>query len=106
MVWRVEIDELHRLKVGSLQLTEEGYEVVFTHAKQLGEVKENKILVPFNRSDPPICLATKIQTYLEALGPAADNKQDSLFKGCGKSHFVKANMGKNLLHNIGKDVAR
>ncbi len=100
-------DELHRLKIGSLALTEDGYEVTFTHAKQLGEVKVNKFLVPFNREDLSISFATKVKNYLEALGKLTEDKDSNLFKGCMKgSHFVKNPMGKNTLHDIGKDVAR
>lgn len=100
-------DELHRLKVGSLELTEDGFEITYAHAKQLAEVKENKFLVPFNREDSAICLATKVKNYLEALGKLGDDNDSNLFKGCMRgSHFVKNPMGKNTLHDIGKDVAK
>ncbi len=100
-------DELHRLCIQDLQECPEGIKVNFTHSKQWAEAKENTILVPFNKSDPSICLASKVKVYLDALGPLADDKTGKLFKGTMKGkRFVKNPMGHNLLHNIGKDVAR
>jgi hypothetical protein len=83
------------------------YKVLFSHAKQCREVKQNTILVPWNNTDPSICLATKVREYLEALGTLGEDKDSCLFKGCMKgARFVKAPMGKNLLRDIGKDVAK
>jgi hypothetical protein len=62
---------------------------------------------PPGQTDPSICLATKVREYLEALVTLGEDKDSCLFKGCMKgAHFVKAPMGKNLLHDIGKDVAK
>ena len=99
--------ELHQLKIGSIKFTTEGCQVSFEHAKQVAEVKQNTILVPFNKTNPSICLASKVKMYLDELGPLANDKTSPLFKGCMKGkHFVKSPMGKNTLHSIGKDVAK
>ncbi len=99
-------DELHRLLLKDIHECPDGYKVHYTHSKQLGEEKANMILVPYNRENPSICLASKVRNYLQELGPLAHNKESKLFKGCMRGkQFVANPMGKNLLQAIGKDVA-
>jgi len=97
--------ELHRLKIENLHWSSEGCRISFTHSKQLAEEKENTILVPYNMDERSMCLASKIKTYLEALGDLATDASQPLFHGCPKNAFVKSPMGINVLRNIGKDVA-
>ncbi len=99
-------DELHRLTIGSLKKSDDGYVITFSHAKQLLERKENTFLVPFNKADQSICLASKVSTYLQCVDSLALDNGSRLFVGCmGGKAFVKTPMGINMLRNIGKDVA-
>lgn len=102
-------EEAHRLKQGDLMHDEAGYHVTFCHAKQVGEQKSSCFLVPYNRDRPSECFATKIFAYLSLLESTLQNvkKEDPLFFGCsGGKKFVHQPMGKRLLQQIGKDVAR
>jgi len=99
-------EEMHKLTPGCLTWTDNGCCVTFQHAKQLAEAKENSVLIPFNKNDPSLCLATKIQTYLDALGELAQDQNGKLFRCCPGQNFTRSPMGINFLRSIGKDVAQ
>jgi hypothetical protein len=92
---------------GNLKQDDEGIWVKYVQAKQRGEQKENKFLVPFDRNNAQLCLASRVVAYLRFLelslpGIKAD---DDLFRQCLKDGFGKHAMGRNLLAQVGKEAA-
>ena len=64
------------------------------------------ILIPKNTLDPSICFATHFHNYLNSVKDFFANDQEGRFrKGLnGGKGFIKANIGHNVLRNVGKDV--
>ena len=100
-------EEAYNLKFGSLTHTNDGYYVVFHHAKQVGEQKSSEYLVPYDE-DKQICFATKVKLYLDALDHLRSIGNDEpLFFGCsGGKGFVNQRFGKRYMQEIGKQVAK
>ncbi len=87
--------ELHSIKYGNLTLDNEGVWVMFQQAKQRGEVKENRFLVPFNREKPHRCFAARVMTYLcDLTASLVMQPNDDLFRKCLKS----SGFGKQPMH--------
>lgn len=102
--------ELRSLKIGSIKDTSDGLLVNYQHAKQKGEVKHNKFLVPRNPTHPAACMYSNVKAYFNLL--LADLKEDDqdpsldLFRCCTKvNKYGKQPMGVNYLSKIGKEVA-
>lgn len=99
--------ELKSIKYGNVTQDDEGIWVKYVQAKQRGEQKDNRFLVPFERNNPQLCLASRVVTYLRGLEQSHPNLKadEDLFKQCLKDGFGKHSMGKNVLAQVGKEVA-
>ena len=62
ILWRCE--ELWALRWGDLAVEDDGIWVCYNPAKQSGEVKENKFMVPFNLEGQTRCFASQVWAYL------------------------------------------
>ena len=99
--------ELRNLLWGDITEEEEGFWVVYTPAKQGGEVKKNKFLVPFNRDNKMHCIGSRLKRYMVAVEASLRGMEDDspLFHRVLKAGYGSAPMGKNYLANTGKMVA-
>ena len=99
--------ELRSIKWENVKVDDEGAWITFTHAKARGEVKENQFLVPFNRSKPEICMATRLIHYMDKLRealPTLDPKH-ALFLRPLKKGYMKMPIGRNKLGQIPYEMA-
>ena len=99
--------ELRSITIGSVRMDDEGAWVQFFHSKQRGEAKKNEFLVPFNRDEPHICMATRLINYmnklkesLPTLGPT-----DALFRRPIKKGYANKPIGRNRLGSIPRELA-
>ena len=90
-----------------VKVDDEGAWIEFTHAKQRGEAKENEFLVPYNRREPQICMATRLIHYkdrllesLPSLGP-----KDALFRRPLKKGYMNKPIGRNKLGEVPYEMA-
>lgn len=101
-------DEMHKLKIGDIEENPEGFVLTFQRSKQTGEMIKDCILVPYDKSDPSACFATKVSAYLQMIRSILGDieKDSSLWKGCfGGKRLVSQPMGINIMRKIGQDVA-
>ena len=100
--------ELKSIKKGDVSHDADGIWVQYNQAKQRGEQKVNKFLVPFDRVKPALCFATRVQHYMDMLEQSIPNlaPEDFLFQTPLKNRFKKQNMGRTSLSDVGKDVAK
>ncbi|CAB4045662.1 hypothetical protein DAPPUDRAFT_123885 [Paramuricea clavata] len=99
--------ELKSLTYDAISRDEEGVWVAYRAGKQKGEVKKNKFLVPYNKTEPSMCFATRVIQYMDLLTKSLPDIKDTdeLFHTCTKSGYGKAVMGRNYIHQIGQKVA-
>jgi integrase len=101
--------ELKNLKFKNLSDSPAGVWVDYTPAKQRGEVKTSRFLVPVNPESPGTCYASHLRAYLSAVNKSLGNKVDTdlvLFLKCLKGGgFSKVPMGINRLYKIPGEVA-
>ena len=100
--------ELKSIKRGHVSVQEDGIWIRYNQAKQRGEQKDNKFLIPFNRAKPELCFGTRVVHYLEMLKKSIPHLADdeSLFQTPLKKGFKQQTTGRNTMHDIGKEVAR
>ena len=93
--------ELRLINLGSVKLDDkgEGAWISFTHAKARGEAKTNEFIVPYNRSEPQICMATRLVHYMNKLLEALPDlgPQDALFRRPLKKGYGNKPIGRNTL---------
>jgi integrase len=102
------IAELKSLKFKNLTDSLEGIWVLYTPAKQRGEVKTSKFLVPANPENPATCYASHVRAYMNAIDKSLGkvDANSDLFKSCLKGGgFSTVSMGINLLYKIPELVA-
>ena len=99
--------ELRSIVLGSVTINEEGCWIKFHHAKQRGEAKKNEILVPFNRSEPKLCMATRVIYYMEMLRKSLPDlgENDALFRRALKKGYGDKPVGRNTLGKIPFNIA-
>ena len=95
--------ELKSIKVGDLTQDDEGMWVHYFHAKQKGEEKKNRFLVPFDRNNPHMCFASRVLSYSNSK-PQIQPDED-LFHKSLKEGYGKAVMGVNYLAKTGRMLA-
>ena len=59
--------ELRSLTLGDVQVDQEAVWIEFNQGKQRGEAKRNGFSVPFNHSEPQICMASRVVNYRNRL---------------------------------------
>ena len=100
--------ELRSLALGNITVDEEAIWVEFFQGKQRAEEKMNGFAIPFDRTNPEVCMATRVQDYrIKLLASIPDLKPEDCFwrrtlKGGYSSLEV---MGEWTLANIGKEFA-
>ena len=101
-------NEMVKLKYSDVTETEDGYKIQIERAKQNSMQQHQIILVPRNLNDVTICMASHLSNYITCVKPILDSDPNGrLWKGCnGGRGFVRANCGHNVLHDVGKDVAK
>ena len=87
--------------------------VTFTPAKQRGQVRTSKFLIPRGKTQNGVCFATLIDEYLEALvidevprnptGPLLFTGRPAL--DTKPSRYINSALGENSLRNVGIDIA-
>ena len=82
----------------------EGYWITYEQAKQRGEVKNNRFLVPITQCTAASCVDEYLKLLLKFVPDIKDT--DDLFKTCTMRGLSRSPMGKNYLANIGKDIAK
>ena len=94
--------ELRSINLGSVTINDEGCWISFFHAKQRGEAKKNEFLVPFNRSEPNLCMATRLIYYMECLRKSLPDlgEKDPLFHRALKKGYGEKPLGRNTLGKI------
>ena len=100
--------ELRGLKFSSFELVEkEGYYFNYEHAKQQ-TVTNGRFLVPFSLNIPSICIGPKVCAYLQGIKDSnieTTHESPLLFNGLKSGAYTKQPIGKNVLANIGKEIA-
>ena len=99
--------ELRSITLGSIKLDDEGAWISFTHAKQRGEAKENEFIVPYNRSEPHICMATRLIHYRKKLLESLPTLglEDALFRRPLKKGYGDKPLGRNTLGKVPYEMA-
>jgi integrase len=102
--------ELKNLKYRNLSDSPAGIWVDYTPAKQRGEVKTSRFLVPINPESPGACYASHVRAYMTAVKKSLGSNQldadSELFRQCLKGGgYSKVPMGINLLYKIPGEVA-
>lgn len=99
--------ELRSITVGSIRVDDEGAWISFFHSKQRGEAKKNEFIVPFNRSQPHICMASRLIHYTNKLKEALPElgPNDALFRRPIKKGYANKPIGRNRLGTIPRDLA-
>ena len=82
-------EELRALRWGDLVEEEDGIWVRYNPAKQHGEVKENKFLVPWNMEDWTQCFASRVRAYRVEVVKSIDGikNEDPLWYRVTKSGY-------------------
>ena len=96
--------EVRSMKISDVTVDQQGVWMTYYQAKQKGEVKKNRLLVPFGE---PISFGSYVCTYLELLRESLpDHAEDGpLFMRPSKSGLTRQPMGANQLGEIGKNLA-
>ena len=100
--------ELRSISFGNVHLDDEAIWVDFYQGKQRGEEKVNGFAIPFNRSEPEICMATRVVDYRnKLLASVPDLKpEDAFWRRPLKDGYSSTEvMGQWKLANIGKELA-
>ena len=100
--------ELRSLTLGNVRIDDEAIWVDFYQGKQRGEEKINGFAIPFNRTEPQICMATRVVDYrMKLLASVPDLKPEDAFwrRTLKYGYSEKEVMGKWTLAKIGKEVA-
>ena len=99
-------DEIHRMKFGNVNRTDQGYVVTFERSKQTGEKEQSNFLVPKSEGGE-LCFAHFLGQYIEEASKSSPfTANDPLFRGVhGGQRIVKQPMGIHLIRNVAKDVA-
>ena len=99
--------EIRSIELGSIRDDEEGLWITFFHGKQRGEAKKNEFLVPYNRSEPHLCMATRVIHYVNRLRESLPTlgENDALFRRPIKHGFANKPIGRNMLGKIPRFMA-
>ena len=99
--------EIRSIELGSVTIDEEGAWVTFFHGKQRGEAKKNEFLVPYNRSEPGLCMATRLIHYMNKLRESLPTlgEHDALFRRPIKGGYANKPIGRNTLGKIPRLMA-
>ena len=99
--------ELRSIELGNIKTDDEGLWITFFHGKQRGEGKKNEFIVPFNRSEPHICMASRLIHYMNKLRESIPTlgDEDALFRRPIKKGYMNKPIGRNQLGKIPRLMA-
>ena len=101
--------ELRSITFGNVKEDHQGIWVEFYQAKRRGEEQRNGFVIPFNRSHPHLCWATRVVNYRAKLVESFPSikPEDAFFRRALKDRFSQHEvLGKSAFGRIGKEIAQ